>query len=237
MRSIFPAETESKLKLAFFGGTNSGYFVEVGANQPRELSQTFDLEQQGWTGLLIEPQPGLADELKRQRSARVFAVACSSRRNAGTRMTLHLAGPHSSFDKNLNLATVRPHGTIEVPVRTLDEILIEASAPRIDFISIDVEGHELEVLDGFNLARWAPRLILIEDLLLHLQLHRYLVRNGYRWMRRTAINNWYVPADMPIRLGLDGRWQFFNKHYLGTPFRRLRMAWHRGRSTPQPVGR
>jgi FkbM family methyltransferase len=191
MRSIFSHEMESELKLAFFSGSNPGYFVEVGANQPRELSQTFDLEQQGWTGLLVEPQPGLADELRRQRSAKVFAVACSSRGNAGTRMALHLAGPHSSLDQNLNLTTVRPHGTIEVPVRTLDDILIEAGAPQIDFISIDVEGQELEVLDGFNLAQWAPRLILIEDLLLHLRLHRYLVRNGYRWLRRTGINNWY----------------------------------------------
>ncbi|HEV3371294.1 MAG TPA: FkbM family methyltransferase [Xanthobacteraceae bacterium] len=237
MRSIFPQEMESRLKLAFFAGANPGYFVEVGANQPRELSQTFDLEQQGWTGLLVEPQPGLADALSRQRSARVYAVACSSKRNAGSSMTLHLAGPHSSFDQNLNLVTVRPHATIEVPVRTLDEILIEARAPQIDFMSIDVEGHELDVLDGLNLARWSPRLILIEDLLLHLQLHRYLVRNGYRWMRRTGINNWYVPAAMPAKLGYDGRWQFFNKHYLGTPFRRLRAAWRRARSRPQPIGR
>jgi len=237
MRSIFPAEMESELKLAFLGESSPGYFVEVGANQPRELSQTFDLEQRGWTGLLVEPQPGLADELRRQRSAKVFAAACSSRRNSGTSMTLHLAGPHSSFDQNLNLETVRPHGAIDVPVRTLDDILIEAGAPQIDFISIDVEGHELDVLDGFSLARWAPRLILIEDLLLHLKLHRYLVRNGYGWLRRTGINNWYIPANVPTKLGFDGRWQFFNKLYLGTPFRRLRTAWRRGRSVPQPVER
>jgi FkbM family methyltransferase len=236
MRAIFSSEMESELKLAFFSGSESGYFVEVGANQPRELSQTFDLEQRGWNGLLVEPQPRLAEELTRQRSAKVFAVACSSRRNSGTRMRLHLAGPHSSFDERLNLADVRPHGVVEVPVRTLDALLIEAGATQIDFLSIDVEGHELDVLDGLDLARWSPRLILIEDLLLHLRLHRYLTRNGYRWMRRTGINNWYVPASTPIKLGFDGRWQFFNKHYLGTPSRRARMAWRRYRAAPQPVG-
>jgi hypothetical protein len=150
-------------------------------------------------------------------------------------MTLHLAGGHSSFDRNLNLAEVKPHGAIDVPTRTLDQILIDAGAQNIDFISIDVEGHELEVLDGFDLKRWRPRLILIEDLLLHLRLHRYLMRRGYRWLRRTGINNWYVPANKLPTLGLDGRWQFVKKFYLGTPFRRMRFAWRRHNTAPQFV--
>jgi FkbM family methyltransferase len=233
MRTIFPAEMENELKRGFFLASGPGYFVEVGANQPRDLSQTFELEQQGWTGILIEPQPELADALRRLRSAKVFAEACSSRRHAGSRLTLHLAGGHSSFDPSLNLVDVKPHGSIDVPVRTLDEILTEAGAAEIDFLSIDVEGHELDVLDGFDLARWQPRLILIEDLLLHLRLHRYLSRRGYRWLRRTGINNWYVPAGKLPRLGLDGRWQFFSKLYLGTPTRRLRMAWRRRTTEPQ----
>jgi hypothetical protein len=68
VRTVFPQEVESELKYAFFRDTNRGYFVEVGANRPENLSQTFDLEQRGWTGVLIEPQPHLADEL-RQRSS------------------------------------------------------------------------------------------------------------------------------------------------------------------------
>jgi len=232
VRTIFSQEVESEFKRAFFGENYRGYFVEVGANQPEELSQTFDLEQQGWTGILVEPQPDLVDKLRRRRSAKVFAEACSSRRNSGSRMKFHLAGGHSSFDPNLNLAEVKPHGVLDVPVRTLDEILVEAGASSIDFISINVEGHELDVLDGFDLARWRPRLILIEDLLLHLQVHRYLTRRDYRWIRRTGINNWYIPANQLPQLGFDGRWQFFNKFYLGTPFRRLRMAWRRLTTVP-----
>jgi FkbM family methyltransferase len=233
LHAIFSQDSEAELKRAFFQLLPDGYFVEVGANHPINGSQTIDLEQRGWAGVLVEPQPDLADELRRHRSAKVFAEACSSRRNTGTCMTLHLAGGHSSLDRKLNLAEVKPHGAIEVPARTLNEILMEAGAPRIDFISIDVEGHELDVLDGFDLARWKPRLILIEDLLLHLRLHRYLSRCGYRVLRRTGINNWYVPADALPKLGLAARWQLFNKFYLGTPFRRLRMKWRRYRTIPQ----
>jgi FkbM family methyltransferase len=235
LRTVFQQEAEDDLRRAYLRDIQRGYFVEVGANQPQYLSQTFALEQQGWTGVLVEPQPDLADELRRQRSAKVFAVACTSRRNAGSHMTLHLAGGHSSFDRNLNLPQRKPHGAIDVPTRTLDQILIEAGAQTVDFISIDVEGHELDVLDGFDLERWRPRLILIEDLLLHLRLHRYLTRRGYRWLRRTGIDNWYVPSNMLPSLGIDGRWQFLNKFYLGAPFRRLRRAWRRRNTVPQFV--
>jgi len=110
-----------------------------------------------------------------------------------------------------------------VPVMTLDQVLEDAGAPQpLDFVSIDVEGHDVEVLAGFDLARWRPRLLLIEDVVQSLDLHRHLVARGYRWMRRTGINSWYVPAAAPFRLDLKGRAQFVRKYYLGLPFRMLR---------------
>ena len=237
MQTIFPQNDEEDLKAAFFAATKRGFFVEVGANDPRHISQTFAMEQRGWTGVLVEPQPDLAAALRRERKAQVFAVACASRAEAGTELTLYLAGPHSSFDAKLNTGDVKPHGTIRVPTRTLDDILTEAGAAQIDFLSIDVEGHELQVLDGFSLERWRPRLLLIEDLLTDTRLHRHLTRRGYRFMRRTGIDNWYVPEESAAPLGLDGRWQFFNKVYLGTPFRRARFAWRRRTAEPRTVGR
>lgn len=153
MHTIFGQEVEDDFRWAFFSETECGYFVEVGANHPEKSSQTFDLEQRGWTGVLIEPQPDLAEELRRRRSAKVYAEGCSSRGNSGSRITLHRAGGHSSFSKTLNLAEIKSHGVIDVPVRTLDEILTDAGMPYIDFISIDVEGHEVEVLEGLDLTR------------------------------------------------------------------------------------
>ncbi len=235
MRTIFPHEAGEDLKQAFFAETRKGFFVEVGANEPRHISQTFALERSGWRGVLIEPQPDLADALRRERTAQVFAVACSSPANAGSQLTLHLAGGHSSFDANLNLAGVKPHGTISVPVRTLDDVLREAGATSIDFMSIDVEGHELEVLAGFSLERWRPRLLMIEDLLLHVRLHRHLTGRGYRLIRRTGIDNWYVPAESAPRLGLDGALALFNKVYLGTPLRRMRAAVKRLTTAPKAL--
>jgi len=228
MSAIFPYEVENRLKEEFFGHSPSGYFVEVGANDPEKWSQSFHLEAKGWRGIVVEPQPHLAESLRQRRKAKVYAVACSTPENSGKHMTLYLAGGHSSFDPRLKVATVRPAGTIDVPLATLDEILTDAEAPSpIDLVAVDVEGHEVEVLRGFDFARWRPRLVLVEDLVLDLRLHRFMQAQGYKWIRRTDVNGWYVPADSPWHVGLAAQWQFVRKYYLGTPIRRLRDAVRR----------
>jgi FkbM family methyltransferase len=224
-RAIFPFDVENALKEEFYGHSRTGFFVEVGANDPEQMSQTWHLEQSGWRGVLIEPQPALAQKLKERRRATVFACACSSPQNAGKMLPFQVSGIHSSLDPNFFVAGMRKEKLIEVPVRTLDDILTEANAPvPIDLISIDVESHEIEVLNGLTLTRWQPRLILIEDLAFNLRLHRLLLSRGYKWVRRTGLNGWYVPAASPMPVSTFGRWQFLRKHYLGVPFRHVREA-------------
>jgi FkbM family methyltransferase len=233
MQYFFPPDVEARLTQDFFGSGAKGFFVEVGANHPQHGSQSWPLEQAGWSGIVIEPLPDLAAMLRRERSAQVFAVACSSTANAGRTMTLHIAGRHgigASLNPDLAIADMRADETIAVPVRTLDDILTEARAPApIDFLSIDVEGHEIDVLDGFTLSRWQPRLLLIEDHIASLHVHHYLTRHGYRWIRRTGLNGWYVPDKSTEQVGFAGRLQFFRKYYLGMPFRRMRDAIRRRR--------
>jgi FkbM family methyltransferase len=230
VRTCLPDGREQQLVQKFFGGVRSGFFVEVGANRPQQESQTWHLERLGWKGVLIEPQPNLAEELSRVRLAKVFAVACSSRQNAGKRMRLHVAGALSALDRERMAPGAQPEQVIEVPVRALDDVLVEARAPaQFDFLSIDVEGHELEVLSGFDLARWRPRLILIEDHVGNLKRHKFLKRSGYRLIRRVENNGWYVPRDAVVAVGPRERWDIIRKYYLGLPFRIARNASRRMR--------
>ncbi len=127
-------------------------------------------------------------------------------------------------------ARPQPHGAgrgaetvINVPVKTLDSVLEEAGAPtHFDFLSIDVEGHEIEVLRGFTIARWRPRLILLEDHVATLAEHRHLNAAGYRIVRRLGNNGWYVPRESPVRCRMADRWEILRKYYLALPFRVLR---------------
>ena len=244
-RAVFPPDVEDDLKDEFFSGKRDGYFVDVGANDPKNMSQSWQLEQKGWRGVLVEPQPRLAQKLREQRQAAVFACVCSSPENAGEMLKFQVSGIHSSLDLNFFVAGMRKQEIIEVPARTLDDILIEAKAPiPIDLLAIDVESHEIEVLNGVTLTRWRPRLIVIEDLAFDTRLHRYLRSHGYKWVRRTGLNGWYVPDALSMKVSAFGRWQFFRKHYLATPFRHFRETkrklrerlWAKlGRETASPV--
>ena len=223
-------DQEHALVREFFGGETSGYFVEVGANHPTEGSQTWHLEQAGWTGVLVEPQPELAAFLVASRKARVFANACSSPANAGQSLPLHVDGARSALDPDRMSPGAKAAYVIVVPARTLDSILEEAEAPGpIDMLSIDVEGHETEVLRGFDFSRWQPLLILVEDHVNNLQTHRYLKRNGYRLSRRLGHNGWYVPAAEAVAVSSSERWEILRKYYLALPFRVVRNAGRRVR--------
>jgi len=223
MTAIFSYGVENELKEQFFGRAAHGFFVDVGANDPVDGSQTWHLERLGWDGVLVEPQRNLAEKLRQRRRAKVYAVACSSPENAGKTMTLNLAGIQSSLNPNFFVPDMVRAGASEVPVMTLDQVLVNANAPTpIDLVSIDVESHEIDVLRGFDLRRWRPRLILIEDIVLNRRLHRYLASHGYKWVRRTGLNGWYIPIDQPFSISLFGHLQFIRKYYLGVPFRVMR---------------
>src|SRR6202050_1597556 len=222
-RAVFPPDVEDDLKDEFFSGKRDGYFVDVGANDPKNMSQSWQLEQKGWRGVLVEPQPRLAQNLREQRQAAVFACVCSSPENAGKILKFQVSGIHSSLDLNFFVAGMRKEEIIEVPACMLDDILTAAKETvPIDLFAIDVESHEIEVLNGVTLTRWQPRLIVIEDLAFNTRLHRHLRSRGYKWVRRTGLNGWYVPDASSMQVSAFGRWQFIRKHYLATPFRHFR---------------
>ena len=215
-------EEEQQLVRQFFGG-KPGFFVEVGANHPVVGSQSWHLEQRGWQGILVEPQPDLATELAKVRRAKVFAVACSSSQKAGLRLPFFVAGALSSLERETMAPGSEVQAVIEVDVRTVDDVLIEAGArPPIDFLSIDVEGHEIEVLRGLDVIRWRPRLILLEDHVGNLDKHRFMKSLGYRLVRRTGLNGWYVPTYSSVSAGWSDSARILRKYYLGLPFRVLR---------------
>jgi len=222
-RAVFPQEDETRLIGEYLSGA-PGIFVEVGAFDPVVRSQTYALEQRGWTGLLIEPHPEQAARLRAARRARVVEVACGPPELDGSEQPMRLAGGLSTLRQS-NLAPqfitrseVRP-----VRLRTLDPVLQDAALERLDFLSVDVEGYELEVLRGFSIERWRPRLILIEDFLESTALHRHLARAGYKRVRRTGDNSWYVPRTAAFPTSLFGGWQLLRKYYLAHPIRLFRI--------------
>jgi FkbM family methyltransferase len=228
-----PPPGENELVWQSFDCRKDGFFVEVGANEPRTGSQTWFLEEQGWRGILVEPQSRLCQRLReaRPRSA-VFQVACGAP-GLPREMPFYIADAPSKSSLVRNLIEPGTHypETEMVKIMTLDEVLLEAGNPRVDFVSIDVEGTQLDVLRGFTLERHRPALLLLEDHLQNLRLHRYLKQSGYRVVKRTGLNNWYVPRERSFKLATPAeRLRLWKKMWANTPFRKLRFWLERKRA-------
>src|SRR6266851_4566653 len=123
-KSVLGDEKEPELIHAFLGKA-PGTFVEVGANDPVLLSQTYRLEQLGWSGILIEPLAECADRLRSARRARVYEVAAGAPEDEGRELPLLVAGALSTL-KPSTVEDTRFNEIRQVRVRTLDSILAEA---------------------------------------------------------------------------------------------------------------
>ncbi len=232
MKPDKPAPLDAKeLVWEFFRRKHEGFFAEVGANHPTEGSQTWLLEQNGWRGLLVEPQEKYFLLLKASRpNSVVIRAACSCPGKVGIAQ-LHI--PEEELEGFATLKrNVDDHGIMyrrieHVEARTLDSLLEEAGSPKVDFLSVDTEGTELDVLQGFDLQRHQPGLVLIEDKGQSLTKHRHLRAHGYKLVKRTELNNWYVPVATTFRMTTPlERLMLWRKVFLGMPFRRFRHWRH-----------
>jgi FkbM family methyltransferase len=227
-------EIEKAEVRAYFNEARGGICVEVGANEPvAPTSQSLHLEERlDWSCLLVEPIPDLAAKARKLRPrATVCECACTRPDRTGEvdlfiPLLPHGERPgHASLQRNPDDMHYAEHRTIRVRACTLSHLLEEHGVERIDLLSLDVEGAELEVLQGLDFERWRPRLILMEDKCVFLSKHLFLKRKGYVLVRKLGSNSWYVPrgAERPP-WPLGERLRLFHRMYLGIWPRKVRYA-------------
>ncbi len=226
------AAFQDNLVWQFFGCRREGFFIEVGANDPIDGSLTWLLEQNGWRGILVEPQSRLFPALQKSRPASVVVqAACTAPEKRGW-TDLHIPSdklnPFATLAPNVDDYSVQYERTEKTEAITLDDVIERGGKPsRVDFVSIDTEGTELDVLRGFSLERHQPGLILLEDKGNSLDKHRHLTQHGYKLVKRTQLNNWYVPRQTSFQMtSLGERMLLWRKVFLGYPFRRFRHWRH-----------
>lgn len=174
-----------------------GVCVEVGANDGVTFSNSFHFEKKGWRSVLVEPNPQLCREIKSRRGIRTILFECAASSTNGTATMQMGSGSdnmYSSLEPSELATEVRSFVETAVTIRTLDSILEEVGLSPIDFVSIDVEGHEMVVLSGLDLERWKPTILLLEDSkdLLDDSVRRYMENAGYFRFYRSGSNDWYA---------------------------------------------
>lgn len=148
-------------------------FLEVGANDGVRQSNTYYFhKRKGWNGILIEPVPRLAKRCrKNRRGAHVVEavlVAETEHRRTINIVDADLMSQISEVPDHLNhmMLAEQVQGfkpvSIECRTMTLSQVIDESPYQRVSFMSIDVEGFEVQVLEGLNFERHCPDVLLIE---------------------------------------------------------------------------
>ena len=182
----------------------NGYFIEFGATNGIDLSNTFLLENEfGWQGILAEPAKCWHQQLKKNRSAIIETNCVWSESNAT--LTFNEV-------KNAELSTVNNYSTsdfhkgkrnsgnkYEVKTISLLDLLDKYNAPKkIDFLSIDTEGSEYEILKNFDFNKYEIKIITCEHNFTPMRekVFALLSQNGYvrKYEKISRVDDWYVKA-------------------------------------------
>jgi FkbM family methyltransferase len=184
----------------------SGFYVELGANDGVNQSNTLFFERfKNWNGVLIEPHPQTFERLKRNRSDRNFFKHAACVSSEFERNSVEMAFSHlmtTTLEVETDLEDQNMHAqkgsrfwrgqvyNFFAPALTLSEILDEAKAPyRIDFLSLDVEGAELEVLKGLDHKKYRFGLICIESRD-YLRINEYLMTYEYHLLMKISSHDY-----------------------------------------------
>lgn len=197
---------EDEFAWELLGRPTSGFFIEVGAFDGFHFSVTYALEAMGWTGLLIEPHPEAHAKCAALRArSRVVHAALGPRGCApsvdftvvddqyGGMLSYSITTAQHQRQVAANGQTTR---TVPVPQTTMNDLLA-SHAGAIDLAVLDVEGAEPALLDGFDLARFAPRVLMIEDNTRgnNPDLDRAMKEAPYKQVAWLEVNRVYVHRD------------------------------------------
>jgi FkbM family methyltransferase len=180
----------------------NGVLVEVGAATPDTISNSYHFRINGWRTIAIEPNPYFV-ELHQKAGSEVYGYACSNADEDGVPFTIvgtldtyevtgftfhsfsHISD-NSLLDKSIHENWVTAYNEsdkveIQTNVRKLNTILKELNLKRIDVLTIDVEGNEMKVLEGFDIKKYKPKVIVLENIEGHFNFHDILNPYGYEY--------------------------------------------------------
>jgi FkbM family methyltransferase len=186
---------------------STGFYIDVGAHHPHFISNTWSFYKYGWSGINVEPTPGAIDEFVKLRPRDInlqIAIAAED----GT-APLYFYGHGVDVNNTLvreNVEFDKTPKAVVVETMRLDTLL-NRYLPRqtdIDFMSIDVEGLDLEVLQSNDWARYRPELVVAEhhgqsiEEQIESDLYNYMISLGYQ------LHGWAHPSLIFRRSAL--RW-------------------------------
>lgn len=188
-----------------------GFYVDVGAHHPVRFSNTYLFYKLGWRGLNLDAMPGSMAEFRRLRPRDINLETAIAEREGVLVYHQFVEPALNTFSAELaesyrKLPHVQYSGKVEIACRPLASVLAEQlpAGTTIDFLTIDVEGLDLEVLRSNDWSRFRPGLVLVEVLdlpdlsaLAEADSIRYLAEQGYAPIAKTANTVFLRDRAMP----------------------------------------
>jgi FkbM family methyltransferase len=176
----------------------NGYYIESGANDGITQSNTLYYNQKyNWKGILIEANPTLAEKCKNNRPLDIvenYALVddlYKKEKISGYFQNISLNG-QCIENNNYSDNSLSPNQIIDVNAITLTSLLDKHNVQKIDFFSLDVEGYEINVLNGLNFEKYRPKYILIETTSCSNRKKEtldYLLGKNYKFLEELSVND------------------------------------------------
>lgn len=191
-------------------GKRGGVFVDIGAHDGVSISNSYFLEKsRDWTGICVEPIPSRYQELVANRNCKCYNLCCDNE-DREAKDFLQLTGYTemlSGFMETQNPQhlqrieqEIKAYGgsksIVSVATRTLQSILQENKMDYVDFLSIDTEGSEYNVLQGIDFTKCQFHIIAVESNYRDTRIFCLLEKNGYRFLMHPSVHEYiYVAHD------------------------------------------
>jgi FkbM family methyltransferase len=189
-----------------FGTRADGFYIDIGAGHPVFDNVSFAFYLRGWRGITVEPNPDLARLNRavrpRDHSHQVLVGAAPGEatfyrvndfHGLSTAVASHAQSALTQFGKSSQAC--------RLPVLTLRQLCEQHAPPAIDFLKVDVEGLEGDVLRGGDWQRFRPKLMVVEALAPYTlapawpEWEPLLAQHGYRYVWFDSLNRYYLAAE------------------------------------------
>jgi FkbM family methyltransferase len=189
---------------SYFNKKTNGIFVDIGAHDGITLSNTFFLEKyRNWNGICIEPIPEVFEKLKINRKCNLINGAISDsegqfkfKRCYGyTEMLSGLEGYRDDEHEKRTIDEIRLFGgsfeTVIVQGYLMSKILEQHNIFEIDYMSLDIEGGEFEILSSIDFEKYKIKIISVENNYIHERIRNLMKRKGYELMITTGSDDFF----------------------------------------------
>ena len=208
-----------------FGGQTDGFYIDIGAGHPVYDNVSFAFYLAGWRGVCVEPNPALAalNRAVRRRDHLYEGLAGAAAGEAKLYLQREFHGLSTTVAEHAQTAAKevgRQAEVVTLPVTTLAALCEQHAPPTYDFLKVDVEGAEADVLRGADFSKARPKIIMVEAIKPFSlapawdEWEPMLAKAGYAYVWDDELNRYYVAEEAR---GLAGKLTAGPKWYADGP--------------------